>query len=199
VIGSYAKRHPTDSEVKAGVLPGMDVPVFDTDFGRIGLSICFDLNWPEDWAEMKRAGAELICWISAYEGGFPLQAYAWTHRLVIVTSVWPYHARVIERSGRIVAEASRWGRLALANIDLDQRLFHAAELKEHILPIMTRYGDKVRIETFNDEHLFTLETVDPELRVQDIIGEYGLIEYQQYLDRCTRIQKDAFEVGSVKS
>ena len=54
--------------------------VFDTEIGKLGLSICFDVNWPGIWREMRAEGAELICWISAYGGGLPLQALAWTTR-----------------------------------------------------------------------------------------------------------------------
>src|SRR5262249_7039927 len=74
LAGLYSKRHPTEGEIENGVIPGEEVGVFDTDFGRLGLAICFDLNWQELWRKMAEAGAELVCWVSAYDGGFPLQA-----------------------------------------------------------------------------------------------------------------------------
>ena len=176
IIGQYAKKHPTEGEICGGTTPGEAVPVFATDLGRIGLSICFDVNWPSLWEELKRRGAELVCWLSAYEGGLPLQAYAWQHRFVIATSVWPYHARIIERTGRIVAETSRWGRLAVCDIDLDKRLFHTDDQANQILPIQTRYGDRVRIETFTEEHLFTLESTDPLLDIDEVVREFDLVD-----------------------
>jgi predicted amidohydrolase len=191
IIGKYAKKHPTEGEIECGVIPGGVVPVFETDFGRLGLSICFDVNWPSLWDELKKRGAELVCWLSAYEGGLPLQAYAWRHRFVIATSVWPYHARVIEQTGRIVAQTSRWSRLVICDIDLDKRLFHTDDQAKHILPIQTRYGDRIRIETFTEEHLFTLESTDPALNVEEVVQEFGLVDYQTYVDRCTRAQQAA--------
>ena len=92
--------------------------------------------------------------------GCPLQAYAWMHQYAIVTSVWPYHARVIERTGRIMAQTSRWGRLAFHNLNLDKRLFHTDGQHQQIVPMQTRYGDRIRIESFTEEHLFTLESLD---------------------------------------
>ena len=68
LTGSYSKRHPTEGEIDSGITPGAPAKVFQTDIGRIGLAICFDLNWPDLWAEMKTQGAEIVCWISAYEG-----------------------------------------------------------------------------------------------------------------------------------
>ena len=191
IVGKYAKKHPTEGEILGGVTPGNAVPVFDTDFGRVGLSICFDVNWPSLWEELKKQGAELVCWLSAYEGGLPLQAYAWQHQFVIATAVWPYHARIIEPTGRIVAQTSRWGRLAICDVDLDKRLFHTDDQAQHILQIQTRYGARVRVETLTEEHLFTLESTDPSLDIEDVVREFGLVEYQNYIARCTRAQQAA--------
>ena len=41
--------------------PGSEVTVFDTDFGRMGVAICFDVRFPELFRAMARRGAELIC------------------------------------------------------------------------------------------------------------------------------------------
>ena len=112
---------------------------------------------------MAEKGAEVVCWISAYEGGLPLQAYAWMHQYAIVTSVWPYHSRVIERTGKIMAQTSRWGRLAIHNLNFEKKLFHTDGQHQQIVPMQTRYGDRIRIESFTEEHLFTLESLDETL------------------------------------
>ena len=142
---------------------------------------------------MADDGAELVCWISAYEGGLPLQAYAWMHQYAVVTSVWPYHARVIERTGKIVAQTSRWGRLAFHDLNLDKRLFHTDGHQHRLVPLLTRYGNRVRLESFTDEHLFTLESVDPTLPVDEVIREFELVEYKSFLDRCTKAQLAALK------
>lgn len=41
--------------------PGTDITVFDTDFGRMGAAVCFDVRFPELFRAMARRGAELIC------------------------------------------------------------------------------------------------------------------------------------------
>ncbi|MCR5089179.1 MAG: carbon-nitrogen hydrolase family protein [Oscillospiraceae bacterium] len=41
--------------------PGSEITVFDTEFGRMGLAICFDVRFPELFRAMARRGAELIC------------------------------------------------------------------------------------------------------------------------------------------
>lgn len=188
LAGLYSKTHPTEGEIDGGVTPGSGAGVFDTDIGRIGLAICFDINWPSLWSEMKRKGAELVCWISAYEGGLPLQAQASLNELPIVTSVWPYHARIIDKTGRILAQSSRWGRLALGRLSLDKRVFHTDQQAHLLLPIQSRYGNRVRIESFTEEHIFTIESLSPDLEVDEVVREFGLVEFKAYLERCTRRQ-----------
>jgi beta-ureidopropionase len=188
LVGTYSKRHPTEGEIDNGVMPGGTVGVFDTDFGRVGLAICFDLNWQDLWAKMADEGAEVVCWISAYEGGLPLQAYAWMHQYAIVTSVWPYHSRVIERTGKIMAQTSRWGRLAIHSLNFEKKLFHTDGQHQQIVPIQTRYGDRIRIESFTEEHLFTLESLDETLPVDSVIREFRLTEYKPFLARCEKVQ-----------
>ena len=57
--------------------PGTEcATVVETDFGRMGLAICYDIGWPDLWAQLAEQGAELVVWPSAYGGGLPLQAYA---------------------------------------------------------------------------------------------------------------------------
>jgi predicted amidohydrolase len=191
LVGTYAKNYPTEQEIDCGVTPGSEVVVLDTDFGRVGLAVCFDLNWQPFWAGLAEQGAELVCWISAYEGGFPLQAFAWLHQYPIVTSVWPYHARVIDITGRILTSTSRWGRIATCDLNLDKRLFHTDLQSGKLLAIQTRYGERICLETFTEEHLFTLESSDPDLSIDQVIAEFGLVDYQSYINRCTTVREQA--------
>ncbi|MBD3267553.1 hypothetical protein GF373_12870, partial [bacterium] len=47
ILGYYDKVHPTQTERERGVAPGDDFPVFELDFGNIGIQICHDLSFPE--------------------------------------------------------------------------------------------------------------------------------------------------------
>ena len=194
LVGTYSKRHPTEGEIDGGVMPGNAVGVFDTDIGRIGLAICFDLNWRDMWAEMKAKGADIVAWISAYEGGFPLQAYACLHDFVVVSAVQSYTGRIIDRSGKVLTTTSRWGRLASATVDLDQRWFHTDGQGEKLLAVQTRYGDRLIVETRGEEHLFVISRLDPALSLDMVIEEFSLIELGDYLGRCTTAQENGRRV-----
>ena len=60
VAGKYRKTHLYWPEMLAGVRPGGDYPVFDCDFGRIGIEICYDSWFPEVARVLALKGAEVI-------------------------------------------------------------------------------------------------------------------------------------------
>lgn len=69
-------------------MPGEACPcVCEAGFGRLGLAICFDTGWSGHWEQLAADGAELVCWPSAYDGGFSLQAYAWRHQFYVMSAV----------------------------------------------------------------------------------------------------------------
>lgn len=59
-VGRYHKVNLTYSELKRGIVNGDDFPVFDLDFGRVGIMICFDNYFPESARILGNRGAELV-------------------------------------------------------------------------------------------------------------------------------------------
>jgi predicted amidohydrolase len=67
-IGKYRKMHlPTHSvfEEKRYFRLGYEAPVFETDIGKLGLTICYDVFFPEVSRLLRLKGAQLIICISA--------------------------------------------------------------------------------------------------------------------------------------
>jgi len=105
VTGAYHKIHPTIDELEAGVTPGHRVEVFETDFGRVGVLICFDIMFPDRWREAKEGGAEVVFWPSAYEGGLPLQARACDYECYVVSSTPVWGCHILDITGYPIASA----------------------------------------------------------------------------------------------
>jgi predicted amidohydrolase len=59
VRGKYRKVNLWLSE-RSYLTPGNETVVFDTDYGKVGLIICWDLIFPEIFREMMRRGVELV-------------------------------------------------------------------------------------------------------------------------------------------
>ena len=59
-MGKYRKMHLAPGE-EDEVLPGdLGYPVFECDFGRVGMSICMDIHYPEMWRILALKGAHLL-------------------------------------------------------------------------------------------------------------------------------------------
>lgn len=69
-LGTYRKVHPFASEI-TWCRPGCDIPVFDTEIGKLGIMICWDTAFPEVARTLALKGAELLIvstnWEDPYE------------------------------------------------------------------------------------------------------------------------------------
>ena len=127
LVGTYRKTTLPRDEVKAGVAPGSDYPVFDTRFGRLGMMICYDGFFPEVARELTNNGAEVIAW--PVWGCYPLlaAARACENHVYLVSSTyedisshWMISA-IFDHTGKAISQASTWGTIALAEVDLNAR------------------------------------------------------------------------------
>lgn len=68
LIGRHRKIHLFDIDVQGGqyfkesdvLSPGTQITVFDTEFGKMGVCICFDIRFPDLFIEMRKAGARMV-------------------------------------------------------------------------------------------------------------------------------------------
>ena len=68
LLGKHRKVHLFDIDVKGGqyfkesdvLSPGDKATVFETQFGRMGVCICFDIRFPALFAEMRAQGARMV-------------------------------------------------------------------------------------------------------------------------------------------
>lgn len=74
VVATYDKLHVFDVDLPTGerwresasVRPGDDAVVADTPWGRLGLSICYDIRFPQLYRALARAGAVMIAVPAAF-------------------------------------------------------------------------------------------------------------------------------------
>jgi predicted amidohydrolase len=191
VCGVYRKVHPTRSELDRGVVPGERVEVFETDFGRVGVLVCFDIDFPERWREAKALGAELVFWPSMYEGGLPLQAHARRHEYYVVSSTQVWRSAILDITGYPLAASAQLTEVATAEIDLEKRLFPTSGNLARCPAIAERYGRRVSIDVHSPEGQFTLQSHDPAVSVADVVREFGLETYEDCLARSRAAQAHA--------
>ncbi|MDX1486181.1 MAG: carbon-nitrogen hydrolase family protein [Alphaproteobacteria bacterium] len=143
VVVRYDKIHMFDVELAGGesyresaiYRPGGDAVVVETPFGRLGLSICYDLRFPYLYRALAKAGAELIAVPSAFT---QVTGRAHWHTLLraraIETGCFVFapaqcgthprgrktfgHALIIDPWGTVLAEAGEGPEVIAAEIDL---------------------------------------------------------------------------------
>jgi predicted amidohydrolase len=122
IAGKYRKTHLPLAEVESGETPGSDYPVFDTDFGRIGMLICWDFVFPETFRIMRLEGAEIVFLPIAGDPGVRhfdtiTRARALDNGVYLVASVSHGAAsRIVNPDGEVIAETTEG--LAAADLDL---------------------------------------------------------------------------------
>lgn len=156
-VGMYFKTHLPAPEADAGIVQGEDLPVFQLDFGKVGVMICMDIEYPEVPLCLMVRGAEVIFfphvqsswgevdWEMRYRsravdtGTYLVSACygvgdeeAWMPGMMIGRS------GIIGPDGMILAEASRYVEVLTRDIDLDRKRisnFHFARLCERSLAV----------------------------------------------------------------
>src|SRR5437763_11407978 len=102
------------SESSAGISPGSDVPVFQTDFGKVALLICQDTAFPEPPRQAAILGAEIL--LVPIWGGKPavVGARAIEHSVYVVASGYDYASEVRDPLGAVLARVPAPSQTAVA-------------------------------------------------------------------------------------
>jgi predicted amidohydrolase len=186
VSGVYDKTFPTIGEMEDGTLPGKEAKIFQTDFGRIGAIICFDLNFHELLADYKNKGVELLCMLSIFRGGFMVPSSALRYQIFIATSTPGENSIIVDPLGRILAESSAYGRIIFAKINLDSQIAHIDYNQQRVADMKKKYQEYVKIEVASPEAVYFISSIHPEISVQDMIKEFEVETLDEYLDRARR-------------
>jgi len=160
IRGVYRKMHLFDVDHSDAVRflesrtckPGAEPTVAQTELGDVGLSICYDLRFPELFRWQRDHGASIFCVPSAFTA--TTGAAHW-HALLRARAIENQgyvlapgqvgehdddglratygHSVIVDPWGAVIAECSDGPGIALAEIDLDrvQRIRQAMPLSQH--------------------------------------------------------------------
>jgi len=103
VVGIYRKVQLVvdlaTGAMEHGATPGKEVPVFECDFGKLGIQICYDMDFDYGWKELARKGAEIVAWPSQSPQTSQPARRAVEGHYYIVSSTWQNNASVFEPTG----------------------------------------------------------------------------------------------------
>ena len=121
LAGKYRKVYLPREEIEGGLRPGDDFPVFQTDFGRIGIMICWDLQYADPARHLALKGAELVL-LPIWGGNEALpKARALENHIYLAASGYDHPTYILDPEGRTLATAPELGQAAIATLDLNRR------------------------------------------------------------------------------
>ena len=131
IAGKYRKVHLPREEWKNGIRPGDAYPVFETDFGKVAIQICYDWFFPEPAEFFALKGAEIIfapTWgntlpdeAGRVDGESTFRVRARDNGLYMVPSVYSGNSLIIDPMGRILTSSAGKEGVFWAEVDLNVR------------------------------------------------------------------------------
>lgn len=192
IVGVYHKFHATAYEMADGIMPGRDVPVWQTDRGRVGVATCFDLKFPEVGLRLSRGRANVTFWPSMFPGGERLRSWAMDYGMFMVKCTGG-SGEIVDPAGQRVASEGHPAplgvsdavvRITFAEVNTDRKTYHLDYNAEKLPDIMQKYGGGVRIVRTQPEGMFSIASHMTDVSVEDIEREFGLTDLRAYLDEA---------------
>lgn len=121
LVGKYRKVYLPREEIERGLTPGSDYPVFQTDFGKVGLMICYDVFFADPARALATQGAEIIL-MPIWGGDQTLgKARAIENKVFLAASGYDYPTYIMDPDGETLSAAQQQGTAAIATVDLNKR------------------------------------------------------------------------------
>jgi len=190
-LGSYHKVHPTIGEIEAGITPGLEAKVLNSEFGPLGFAICFDLNFRDVADTIVKSDVKMIFFPSAYPGGLQLSIWAFNYGVYMASSLRGEGSVIVDPLGRVLARTSSYNPIICKTLNLDYEVLHLDYNWEKLIEVKRKYGSKVEIDVSRPEAVFIFASNMKQKDVREIIAEFNLETRSEYFNRSERVRINA--------
>jgi predicted amidohydrolase len=192
LVGIYRKVHAVadyqGETLEGGLIAGRDFPVFQCDFGKVGIQICFDMTFDDGWEGLARKGAEIVAWPSQSPQTIEPRGRARRHSLYIVSSTWRNNASVFDPVGDLIAQTTEPSSVLVEQIDLSYALIDWQPTLENGKLLADKYGKAVGYRYSEAEDGGIFWSNDPKIPVLQMVRELGLELRADALARQRKVQ-----------
>jgi predicted amidohydrolase len=120
LAGKYRKVMLPREEIERGLSPGDKMMVFDTDFGKLGIMVCYDVFFAEPSKLLAMQGAEVVAMPIWGGNEWLAKARSIEGRFTLVASGYDHPTYIQNPMGDRLSEAKANGTAAYAEVDLNQ-------------------------------------------------------------------------------
>jgi predicted amidohydrolase len=195
VAGIYRKAHPVayvnSDALEGGITPGPDFPVFQCDFGRLGVQICWDIQFGDGWDSLADRGAEIVAWPTASPATVLPAARAAAHRYYVVSSTWRDNATVYEPTGMIAAQVLPPERVLVHQLDLSFAIMGWSSFLRDGEALREKFGQRVGFHYSTREDMGLFWSNDPATPIGTMLRAIGGEELDRQVERNRRLHAAA--------
>lgn len=178
LLGRYDKIHPVldafGTSFEHGLTPGKEVPVFDCDFGRLGIQICFDMDFDDGWELLKKKGAEIVAWPTESPQSIRPGWRALVGDFYIVSSTTRKNAGIFSPVGILIDHIRGDEGVLVREVDLSYgRLNFSHSLREGEA-VREKWGEKVGFVYSDTEDMGLFWSNDESLSIGEMLEEMNL-------------------------
>jgi len=187
VLGTYHKVNLTAyGEIPAGLKSGTKATIIETDIGRLGGIVCFDLNFEEIRRQYRALRPDILVFPSMYHGGFMQQLWAYECQSYFVSALPFIGGGILDPFGRAVALTDCYNSVARATVNLDRVMVHLDCNWDKFPQIERKYADEVKIDIPPHLGSALIFSQTDKRSAMDVVREFGLELLDDYFERSLK-------------
>lgn len=187
VMSIYNKNFPMIEENQLqNILPGEEATVCDTEFGRVGFAICFDLNFDHLRERYVKQKPNLLLFSSMYHGGIMQPYWAYSCRSYFAGAIAGNECTIINPVGTTVAASTNYFPYVTAEINTDYEVVHLDGNWDKLAAASQKYGSKIKIFDPGKLGSVLLMSETPDLTAAGVVKEFKIEKLDDYFKRVMR-------------
>ncbi len=206
LVGRYAKAHPVayptvedgQDSLEGGIIPGDRYNIIECDFGRVGIQICYDAEFPEGWQKLAERHADLVLYPTASPQLTRPASYAAFGNYWVVSATPRSNASFFEPGTGSVAAQITGNRGVLAHeIDLSYLVLPWSPMLGNGRTLTKKFEDRVGYHYSETEDRGVFWSNDPNLSIGEMARQTNLLRTTDKRERSQRLH-DATRPGPIR-
>ena len=181
ICAQYFKVAPTRDEINVReIKPGEGPVIAECDFGRVGMFICFDINFPELMLAYRNLRPDLMLFASACDGGIMRSHWAYMCRCHLLSAIGQGLCTVLDPAGSILAQSTNYRSYVRTQVNLDCRNVPLGYPWKDIHDLQRKYPDRFTVEVPPYLSTGVAYSYDPDRSVDSFLKEAGIPQLDDY-------------------